>query len=120
MEQILIFFNTYGLILTLFAVAGIIVLGVLKYCNVFSRLAEKVRHVLYLVISISLSLIASLIYLIITHQFEWQAYLIFASAVYVLNQAFYTLFKVTSLNDLGKMILDFIKKLLTKKKDKQE
>ncbi len=120
MEQILIFFNTYGLILTLFAVAGIIALGVLKYCNVFSKLAEKARHALYLAISISLSLIASLIYLLIIKQFEWQSYLLFASAVYALNQTFYTLFKVTSINALGKIILDFIKNLLTKNKNKQE
>lgn len=47
MEEFLTFFSTYGWQLALIALAGIIILGILKYCNVFKKFDEKIRHVLY-------------------------------------------------------------------------
>lgn len=120
MENIINFFNKYGLALTLIAITGIIILGILKYCNLFKKIEEKKRHYIYLAISIGFSLIATAIYLLIIKQFEWKNYLIIASAIYALNQTFYTLFKTTSINSLGKMVLEFIKQLFTSNSKKEE
>lgn len=117
MNELLTFFSNYGLAITLIAVIGIVILGVLKYCNLFKKIEEKKRHYIYLTISVGITLIASLIYLLIIKQFRWDYFLGIASAIFVLNQTFYNIFKTTSLNALGTMILDFIKKLFTKDKD---
>lgn len=114
MDNILIFFRTYGLNLTLIAVAGVVVLGFLKYCNVFSKLAETTRHILYLSISIGLSLIASAIYLIVIHAFSIDYFMALAVAIYLFNQTMYNIFKVTKLNDLCVKILDFLKHIIHK------
>lgn len=118
MDELITFFATYGLAITIIAVIGIAILGVLKYCKVFEKFEEKKRHFFYLGISVGLSLIASIIYLLIIKQFQWDNFIVIAGAIYALNQTFYNIFKTTSLNALGTMILDFIKKLLTKNKDK--
>lgn len=116
------FFSKHGLWMCLIAVGGIILLGVLKYCNVFKKLDEKYRHYLYIGCALVFSLAGSAIYLACTHAFEINYFFTVAAAIYALDQAFYNLFKVTSLNDLCAMILDFVKKLFTKssKEDKSE
>ena len=57
------FFKTNGLALTIIAIVGIVVLGVLKYCNLFKKIDESKRHYIYLGISVGFSVIATIIYL---------------------------------------------------------
>lgn len=119
MNELITFFANYGLAITIIAVIGIAILGVLKYSNLFKNIEEKNRHYIYLAISVGISLIASIVYLLIIKQFQWDNFIVIAGAIYALNQTFYNIFKTTSLNALGTMILDFIRKLLTKNnKDK--
>lgn len=120
MNELLNFFTTYGLAITIIAVIGIIILGVLKYCNVFKKFDEKKRHFLYLAISVGISLIASIVYLLIIKEFQWGNFIVIAGAIYALNQTFYNIFKTTSLNALGTMILDFVKRLFFKEKPKDD
>lgn len=113
MEEILTFFQQHGLWLTLIAVVGIILLGVLKYCNVFKKFDEKIRHVLYLVISIGISIIGSVIYLACVHQFDITYIATVAGAIFALNQAFYTIYDTTTLKELFLKLIDWIKGLVT-------
>lgn len=115
MNELITFFNNYGLAITIIAIVGIIILGILKYCNLFKKFEEKNRHYIYLFISIGISLIASAIYLLIIKRFVWDYFLIIAGAIYALNQTFYNIFKTTSLNALATKLLNYIKELLTKK-----
>ena len=119
MNELLIFFQTYGLPITLIAILGIIVLGILKYCNVFSKLEEKYRHWVYIGISVAISVIGTMIYLAIVKQFEINYILTVSAALFALNQAFYSIFKATSLNDLGTKVLDILKQLWEKFKEKR-
>ena len=112
MENLLLFFQKYGLAITLIAIAGIAILGILKYCNLFKKIEEGKRHYIYLAISIGFSVAATIIYLLIIKRFDWMYMLIVASAIYALNQTFYNIFKVTPVNELIGKLLDFIKKLL--------
>jgi hypothetical protein len=112
MENLLLFFQKYGLAITLIAIAGIAILGILKYCNLFKKIEEGKRHYIYLAISIGFSVAATIIYLLIIKRFDWTYMLIVASAIYALNQTFYNIFKVTPVNELIGKLLDFIKKLL--------
>ena len=119
MNELLVFFQTYGLPITLIAILGIIVLGILKYCNVFSKLEEKYRHWVYIGISVVISVIGTMIYLAIVKQFEINYILTVSAALFALNQAFYSIFKATSLNDLGTKVLDILKQLWEKFKEKR-
>jgi hypothetical protein len=115
MDALITFFANYGLIITLIAIAGIIILGVLKYCNLFKKIAESKRHYIYLTISIGFSIIATVIYLAIVDKLDVAYVLTITAAIYALNQAFYNLFKVTPINDLFTKILDFVLSLIKKK-----
>ena len=114
MEELIAFFSAYGLPLTLIAVLGIVILGILKYTGAFSKFEEKIRHIFYFGISVGFSVIASIIYLLIIKQFDIGFVFMIASAIYALNQVFYSIFSVTSFDELCKMILEFIIKLLSK------
>ena len=120
MEQIVIFIQQHGLWLTLIAVVGIVLLGVLKYCNVFKKFDEKVRHVLYLVISVGISIVGSVIYLACVHQLDIAYIATLAAAIFALNQAFYTIYDTTTLKELFNKLLEWIKELINKKKEPSE
>ena len=117
MEDILVFFQQHGLWLTLIAIAGIILLGVLKYCNVFKKFEEKIRHLLYLVISVGVSIIGSIIYLACVHQIDIVYIATLSGAIFALNQAFYTLYDTSTLKELLRKFVDWIKEKINKKKD---
>ena len=68
MDTLIKFFSSYGLILTVIAVVGIVILGILKYCNLFKKVEESKRHYIYLFISVGFSIIATVIYLAIVKQ----------------------------------------------------
>lgn len=115
MENLINFLATYGVAITIIAIAGIVILGVLKYCNLFKKIAENKRHYIYLAISIGFSVLATLVYLLIVRQFEIGYFLTIAAAIYALNQTFYNIFKVTSINKLATKILDFALSFIKKK-----
>ena len=117
MEDILVFFQQHGLWLTLIAIAGIILLGVLKYCNVFKKFEEKIRHLLYLVTSVGVSIVGSIIYLACVHQIDIVYIATLTGAIFALNQAFYTLYDTLTLKELFSKFVDWIKGKINKKKD---
>ena len=119
MDELLVFLQNYGWQLALIALAGIIILGILKYCNVFKKLDEKVRHVLYLVISVGLSVVGSIIYLACIHQLTVGGAFAVAGAIFALNQAFYTIYDTTTLKELGKKLVEWIKGLITSGKGQE-
>lgn len=119
MEELLTFLQTYGWQLALIALAGIIILGVLKYCNVFKKFNEKIRHILYLVVSVGISIIGAVIYLACVHQLTVEFAFVVAGAILALNQTFYTIYSNLSLKELFTKLLDWIKSLITSGKGKE-
>lgn len=111
MEELVTFFINYGLWITLIAIAGIAILGVMKYCNMFKKIEEGKRHYIYLAISVGFSIEATVIYLLLVGSFDFGYLTAVSAAIYALNQAFYNLFKVTPVNKLGTKILDLCKQL---------
>lgn len=112
MEELLVFFQNYGWQLALIALAGVIILGVLKYCNVFSKLDEKYRHIIYLAISVGVSLIGSIVYLACIHQLTIGGAFAIAGAILALNQVFYSIYANTPLKELWNKFVDWIKGLV--------
>lgn len=108
MEHLATFFQNYGLAVTLIAIAGIAMLGIMKYCNLFKKIAEAKRHYIYLAISVGFSIVATAVYLLVVNQFEFAFLLVVASAIYALNQTFYNIFKVTPVNRIFEKVLDYI------------
>ncbi len=120
MDELLVFFQQHGLWLTIIAVVGIVLLGVLKYCNVFKKFDEKVRHALYLVISVGISIVGSIIYLACVRQLDIAYISTLATAIFALNQAFYTIYDTTTLKELFNKLLEWVEGLINKKKDTVE
>ena len=119
MNELIIFFQNYGLPITLIALLGVMVLGILKYCNVFSKIDEKYRHWIYIGISVAISVVGTVIYLAIAGQLDINYILTISAALFALNQAFYSIFKATSINDLGTKVLDIIVQVWNKIKEKK-
>ena len=116
MEQMMLFFQQYGWQLALIALVGVIILGVLKYANVFSKIDKEKRKPIYFAISVGFSLIATLVYLLIVGQFEINYFLTITCAIYALNQAMYAIYETTGLRDLMCKLLDLVSEHLKKSK----
>lgn len=107
-------FCNYGVTIMCIALAGIVILGILKYCNVFKKLEEKYRHYAYLSISIALSVIGAVIYLACVHQLTFSIVCSLAILIFGLNQAAYAIYANTPIKELFVKVLDAIKKLIHK------
>ena len=107
-------FCNYGVAIMCIALSGIVILGILKYCNVFKKLDEKYRHYAYLSISIALSVIGSVIYLACVHQLTFSIVCSLAVLIFGLNQAAYAIYANTPIKELFIKVLDAIKKLVHK------
>lgn len=113
MDELLVFLETYGWQLALIALAGVIILGILKYCKVFDKFEEKLRHFFYLLVSVGISIVGSIIYLACVHQLDVVLVFTLAGAIFALNQAFYTIYDTTSLRNLLKKIWEWFKGLIS-------
>lgn len=113
MDELVVFLQNYGWQLALIALAGIIILGVLKYCNVFRKFEEKIRHVFYLLISVGISIIGSIIYLACVGSLTVEFAFAVAAAILALNQTFYTIYSNLSLKELFLKLIDWIKGLIS-------
>lgn len=116
MEELMIFLATYGWQLALIALLGIVLLGVLKYANVFSKIDKDKRKPIYFAISIGFSLIATAIYLVILKQFEINYFIAVATAIYALNQTFYAIYETTTLRELLSKVFAIISEKIKNRK----
>ena len=117
-QQFTTFVASYGWQLALIALAGIIILGVLKYANVFSKIDKENRKPIYLAISVGFSVIASAIYLAVIKQLEIKYFCAVAAAILALNQTMYSIYENTKLRDLLHKILGAIDAKIKYKKIK--
>lgn len=117
-QQFTTFIAVYGWQLALIALAGIIILGVLKYANVFSKIDKENRQPIYLAISVGFSVVASAIYLTVIKQFEITYFCAVAAAILALNQTMYSIYENTKLRDLLHKIFGVIDTKIKAKKNK--
>lgn len=115
MEQMVFeFFKQYGWQLTLIALSGIIILGVLKFFNVFKKVPEDKRKYVYAGISSGFSIIAGVVYLAVTHALNWAAFGVAAVAIYTLNQTLYSVYETyglrTLLQKFGNVFINLVAK----------
>lgn len=120
METMIIeFFEAYGWKLTLIALSGIIILGILKMLHVFDKIPKNYRKYIYAGISSALSIVAAAIYLRLTNGFLWGTFGVCAAAIYALNQVAYALYENTGLRaafrKIGNMVIALFKRDKTKK-----
>ena len=120
MDELVVFLTNYGWQLALIALAGIIILGVLKYCNVFSKFDEKIRHVFYLLISVGISVIGAIIYLACMKSLTVEYAFAVATAILALNQTFYAIYDCTDLKSLFVNILKWVVDRFDKGDDKDD
>ena len=110
MEHITLFIAQYGWELALIAFAGVVLLGILKYANVFSEVGKEKRKPLYFAITVGFSVLTTIIYLGFKGQFELNYILTISMAIYTLNQAMYAVYETTTLRDLVSKILVIVSK----------
>lgn len=115
MEELLLFFGNYGTILSLIALGGILLLGLLKYLNVFSKIEKERRKILYLLISVGLSITGAIIYLAIVDQLDVDYIAGFSAAIFALNQTFYAIYETTTLRELVAKIIDWLTNKVSEK-----
>lgn len=115
MEELTVFMQTYGWQLALIALIGIVILGVLKYANVFSGIDN--RKPVYFCISVGISAIGAGVYLIITGAFNVSYLVTVTVAIYGLNQTMYAVYETTTLRDLLKKVFEFLKNKKKKAND---
>lgn len=113
MDELLVFLQSYGWQLALIALIGIVILGILKYCNVFKKFDEKIRHILYLVVSVGISIIGAVIYLACVGQFTIEYICVVAGAILALNQTFYTIYSNLSIKELFTKLVGWVKGLIS-------
>ena len=114
-EQVVMFAAANGWQVALIALLGIVLLGVLKYCNVFSKIEKEKRKPIYFAISVGASLIGTVVYLLIVKQFSFEYIIGLTGLIYGLNQTAYAFYENTKLRDLLEKLLDWIVKLFKKK-----
>lgn len=120
MEDLLRFMADYGFIVSAIAIVGVVLLGILKYCNVFGKLAEAKRHYLYLLITVGASILATTIYLLIVGQFDAKYMLAVSLVICALNQTFYNIFKITPVCKLVKKAIDAVVAYIKVKRNKPD
>ena len=99
-QQFTTFVASYGWQLALIALVGIIILGGLKYTNVFSKIEKEKRNPIYLATSVGFSDITSAIYLAAIKKFDITYFCAIAAAIFSLNQTMYSIYENTKLRDL--------------------
>lgn len=109
MEEIMIFLGTYGWQLALIALAGIIILGGLKYANAFSKIEKEKRKPIYFAISVGFSVVGTVVYLLVRGQLTYEYVIAVSGAIYALNQTFYAIYETTTLKDLFVKLGNWIK-----------
>lgn len=119
-QQFTTFVANYGWQLALIALAGIVILGVLKYANIFSKIEKENRKPVYLAISVGLSIIGSAIYLAVIKKFEFGYFAAIAFAILALNQTMYSIYENTNLRDLLHKIFDEINSKIKSKIEAKE
>lgn len=117
MEELLSFLEQYGIWPSIIALVGIFILGLLKYNNVFINYNEKTRHVLYLLITVGISTIGSVIYLAVVDQLTVTHIVAITSAIFALNQTFYSIYSNLDLKNIFMDIKNFFMALLKKNKN---
>ena len=120
MNELIVFLGVYGWQLALIALIGIILLGVLKYANVFSKVDKDKRKPIYFAITVGFSIIATVVYLLIIGQFEINYLITVSTAIYALNQTMYAIYETNTLRDLLSIVFDFISVKLKANKIKTE
>lgn len=115
-EMVFEFFKQYGWQLTLIACSGILVLGILKFFNVFKKIDESKQKYVYAGISSGFSIAAAAIYLVATHAFTWAGFGVAAIAVYTLNQTLYSMYENYGLRNLLQKLGNFFISLVAKKR----
>ena len=115
MEKLLLFFANYGKVLSLIALGGILLLGLLKYLNVFSKIEKERRKILYLLISVGLSITGAIIYLAVIDNLDIDYIVGVSAAIFALNQTFYAIYETTTLRELVAKIIDWLTNKVSEK-----
>lgn len=120
LDSLITFYGQYGWQMALIALAGIVILGVLKYLKVFDKIDKEKRKPIYLAISVGLSAIGAAIYLLCIQQFQIDYFVTMLLTLYTINQAMYAVYETTTLKQLVAKIVEWIKEKLLAKKESAE
>lgn len=115
-DMVVKFFENYGLIMTLLATSGIILVGCLKAIGIFSKVKDTARKYVYFASACIISIIACTIYLFVQKAFDWADWGAICVCVIGYTMALYAIYENTGIRALLRKILfvpikNFIHKL---------
>lgn len=108
------FCQKFGWKLFLLAIAGIFILGCLKWFGCFKKINDKYKKYVYFTTSCAISIISCTAYILVIHKFVWYNYLLLCGSVIGLTQAVYGLYEILIRPHWKRLVLDNIAKLLKK------
>lgn len=113
-EMVYQFFLEHGWKLTLLSISGIFLLGVLKYFDVFKKLSENQKKVVYAIVSACFSIAVCGVYLVCVDRFSWTKFGLLSLGVFGVNQSVYTVYENygirTLVKRLGTLFAGFVAK----------
>ena len=116
-EVVIKFVNAYGLPLTLLALSGNVVIGILRLLHVFDKVEKEKQKYLYFGISFCLSTVACISYLLITKQFNGAVLAVLIPVVFLLSQMGYSVYENVGIRGILRWIWDKISSGISQKKN---
>lgn len=116
-EVVIKFVNAYGLPLTLLALSGNVVIGILRLLHVFDKVEKEKQKYLYFGISFCLSTVACISYLLITKQFNGAVLAVLIPVVFLLSQMGYSVYENIGVRGVLRWIWDKIASRISQKKN---
>ena len=115
-NMIIKFFVDYGWQVSVCAVSGIFVLGVLKLIGVFDKISNtNVKKFLYVACAFIFSAGACAAYLYIIKSFTWITFATITAPVFAINQTAYALYESMGVRQLWHKFLNTIGTFITNK-----
>lgn len=112
-NMIINFFENYGLIMTLLATSGIVLVGTLKAIGLFSKLNPKTKKYVYFACSCVVSIISCTVYLCVIDAFVWADWGMTVACVIGFTISIYGVYENTGIRTfLKKIFFTPIKNLL--------
>lgn len=115
-DMILTFMANHGWKLTLIALSGILLLGILKFFHIFDNLSKGKRNACYIGISTLYSIITAMIYLLAVGKCDAIKMCFLAGGIYMLNQAAYATYENYGVRALFRKIFNSIRNSFKHKK----
>ncbi len=113
-EMIYLFIEKYGWNLTLIALSGILILGIVKLCHLFDKIEKGKRKYVFTGIMSIFSIVSAAAYLLVIQKFEVVRFVLMSLGIFGINQTIYAIYENCGMRALLRKVGNVIKNAFTK------